>query len=137
MERGEAIVRSRLFIALAGTVLLSGCGQAPPIQAGGKPVSYWIGALQDADPNIRKAAVFKLGNVGSGNGVVVPALLGALNDAEPKVRREAILALMKCGPAAKEAIPVLRELRQDPDEQVRTYAGKGLTKLEQETVSAK
>jgi len=98
-------------------------------------VSYWVGALQDTDPNIRKKAVFKLGNVGPTNGAVVPALLGALNDTEPRVRREAILALMKCGPAAKEAIPVLRELRQDPDEQVRTYVGKGLRKLEQETGS--
>jgi len=130
-------VLSRLLIALVGAVFLSGCGQAPPIQAGGKPVTYWVGALQDADPNIRKTAVFKLGNVGSTNSAVVPALLGACSDAEPRVRCEAILALMKCDPAAKEAIPVLRELRQDPDERVRTYAGKGLSKLEQNSVSAR
>jgi HEAT repeat protein len=99
---------------------------------GGKPVSYWVQALQGPDPSLRKKAVFKLGNVGPTDAVVCPALLGALKDADAAVRCETILALLKCGPSARNAIPTLTEMQQqDSDARVRSYAGRALETLQQ------
>lgn len=128
-------MRHSLTIGL--TILLGlwcgGCGKAPPTLAGGKPVSYWIAALQDADAKVRKKAAFKLGNVGTADPAALPALIGALDDRDAAVRREAILALVKFGPAAKEAIPALTALQhKDRDAQVRAYASKALEKLQAE-----
>lgn len=110
---------------------LSGCGQAPATVAGGKPVSYWVAMLQSPDVKLRKNAVVKLGNVGSTDPAVFPALIRALKDTDADVRCEAILALMKFGPSAKEVIPDLTAIyRHDPNTKVRTYAARALAKLQ-------
>jgi HEAT repeat protein len=125
---------SRFVLLLVLVFLASGCRRTPPM-SGGKPVSYWVEALQSADANARKKAAFKLGNVGSTDPAVVPALLKSLKDEDAGVRRESILALMKCGPGAKEAIPILDELqRSDADAKVRSQAGLALRKLRDEVV---
>jgi HEAT repeat protein len=111
--------------------LLLGCGQPKATLAGGKPVSYWLKAIQDRDPKVRKTAVVKLGNVGTVDSAALPAVLGALKDPDAAVRREAILALLKFAPAANEAIQTLLEMqRNDRDAQVRTYAAQALAKLQ-------
>jgi HEAT repeat protein len=118
----------RIFVAVGLAVLLSGCGEARPTLAGGKPVHHWVAALADPDVGVRKKAAFKLGNVGP---TALPALVGALKDDAPEVRREAILALLKCGAAASEAAPTLSALHQhDLDPQVRNYAARALEKLQ-------
>jgi HEAT repeat protein len=120
----------RLQMVAGWLVLLSGCGPSLPTLAGGKPVSYWIEALQDPDAKVRKNAVFKLGNVGPADAAVFPALREALKDPDARVRREAILGLMKYGPGAQEAVPILIELqRDDRDAQVRSCAARALEKL--------
>jgi HEAT repeat protein len=121
-------IRQTIALTLfAVAVTACGCGRAAPTLAGGKPVHFWVEALQSPDAATRKHAVTKLGNVGSADPEAFPALLGALKDRDAGVRREAILAVMKCGPDAKEAEPVLTELQQkDRDSQVRTYAGRAL-----------
>jgi hypothetical protein len=112
------------------------CGNAQPTVAGGKPVSYWVEASHDTDANLRKQAVFKLGNVGASDPAVVPALIAALKDSDPHVRCEAILALVKCGPDAKEATDVLVELQsKDRVPKVRDYAAKALKKLQADDTS--
>jgi HEAT repeat protein len=114
------------------SVGLIGCGKASPTLAGGKPVSYWIQAVHDPDPRVRKEAVFKLGNVGTTEVGALPAVTEALRDRDAAVRREAILALMKFGDDAQTAAPVLTDLRQhDRDAQVRSYATKALDKLQE------
>jgi HEAT repeat protein len=120
----------RFLVLAVLLILLSGCGTAPPTAVGGRPVSYWVKALQSPDAKLRKQAVFKLGNVGPADAAVYPALIGALNDTDTVVRCEAILALLKFGPAAREAIPALTEVEQhDRDAKVRSYAAKALAKL--------
>jgi HEAT repeat protein len=115
---------------LAVAVTTCGCGRAAPTLAGGKPVRFWVEALQSPDAATRKHAASKLGNVGRADPEAFPALLGALKDRDAAVRREAILAVMKCGPDAKEAEPMLIELQQkDRDSQVRTYAGRALVSI--------
>lgn len=126
-------MRHRSTIAL--TILLgaccAGCGKSPPTLAGGRPVSYWVGALRDPDAKVRKKAAFKLGNVGTADPAAFPALLGALEDRDAVVRREVILALVKFGPAAKEAIPALTAVQEkDRDAKARAYASKALVKLQ-------
>jgi len=125
------------LIGMGLALLASGCAQAPPTLAGGKPVSYWVEALKDPDPKLRKTAVSKLGNIGSSDPAAFPAVCEALKDSDATVRREAILALVKFGAAAGEAIPTLTELQHDPDAQVSEYAGKALRKLERERASSR
>ena len=122
----------RLFCLVTAGLVLSaeGCGQAPRVTAGGKPVSHWVQALQDPAAGVRKKAAQKLGNVGATDPVVVPALAGALKDRDAAVRAEAALALLRIGPAAREAAPSLTELQKDRDARVRAYAVQALAKLQ-------
>jgi HEAT repeat protein len=123
----------RYLVVIALAVFIGGCGKNQPMLAGGKPVSYWVGALRDPDPRVRRKAAFKLGNVGQADPAVFPALLGALGDRDPGARREAILALLKCGPRARDALPTLTELQQhDRDTQVRACAARAVSKLQSE-----
>jgi HEAT repeat protein len=120
---------AKISLAIALAVLV-GCRKQPPPLAGGKPVSHWLGALQAPDAGVRKKAVFKLGNVGSTDPAVPPALRDALKDRDAAVRREAILALLKCGRGAREATAALAELQErDADARVRACAAQALKTL--------
>jgi HEAT repeat protein len=110
-------------------LLLGGCGPAPPLLVHYKPVRYWLEALHDPDPRLRRKAVDALGNVGSADRAVIPALVAAVKDADAGVRRQAVLTLLKLGPAAQEAIPVLTEAHKDTDPRVRSYAAKALERI--------
>jgi HEAT repeat protein len=113
---------------LVAVVLISsiGCGKTPTTTR----VNHWVETLRAPDAMLRKKAAFTLGNLGTTDPTVVPALRGALTDADAAVRSEAILALLKCGPAAAEVVPALQDLQQrDPNTQVRRYAAKAVAKL--------
>jgi HEAT repeat protein len=115
----------RVLVALL-LLSLIGCGKAPPTTR----VNHWADTLRSNDAKLRKKAAFTLGNLGTIDPSVVPALRGALTDSDAAVRSEAILALLKCGPAAAEAVPALQDVQQrDPNAQVRSYAAKAVEKL--------
>jgi HEAT repeat protein len=119
-----------LGIITCFALLACGCARTTPTLAGGKPVIHWVQNLKDPDPKARRHATEKLGNVGSNDPAVLPALHIALDDADAQVRTAAIVALLKCGPAAKEAAPALAEMqKKDRSAQVREYAGKALARL--------
>jgi vesicle coat complex subunit len=119
-----------LGVTVAIAVCASGCHDPQPTLSGGKPVSHWVEALRHPDAKVRKEAAFKLGNVGSSDPLVVPALIEALKDLDAGVRREAILALVKCESDNRNAESALQNLRDhDPDPEVRGYAAKALVKL--------
>ncbi len=122
----------RFAILVILVAALSGCtNKHGPVLAGGKPVAEWVRALSDPDVKFRKQAAEKLGNAGSIDPTVVPALCGALQDGDADVRCEAILALSKAGSAAAAAAEPLRTIgRQDPDSRVRSYAARALEKLD-------
>jgi hypothetical protein len=121
--------RRDLLILLA--LVLAGCAKPETPLAGGKPVSYWLVNMTDADAGLREKATIKLGNVSNTDAEVLPALIQALGDTEPAVRRAAILALMKYGPGADEALPPLTDMREkDRDVEVRSFAGKAVEKLQ-------
>jgi HEAT repeat protein len=108
----------------------AGCGPAPVTLAGGKPVAHWLGELKAQDARVRKQAVMKLGNAGTADPAVLPALLGALRDQDAAVRYEVIVALAKNGPATPDALAALSEAqKQDRAVEVRTAARRALEKL--------
>ena len=120
-----------LGLAILVGVGCAGCGKSSAPLAGGKPVPYWIEALQAPDARLRKKAAFKLGNVGPADPSALPALLGALDDRDAAVRCEVILALVKFGPAARDGVPALAKLRQrDRNAQVRDYAARAVERLQ-------
>jgi HEAT repeat protein len=124
----------RRFLCAAAVglaVLCGGCGESRPVTAGGKPVDHWLQALRDPDPRARKKAAVKLGNVGSADPAVVPALAEALKDADAGVQAEAALALSRIGPAAHEAVPALTDVAQrGKDARVRACAAVALEKIQ-------
>jgi HEAT repeat protein len=122
-------MRSVFAVCLA--LLLSGCGQSPPLTVRGKPVSHWVQALENPDARVRRKAVGALGNVGAADAQVVPALVRAVKDRDARVRAAAVLALLKIGPEAREAVPALTAARRDRDAQVRAYAAKALAKVQE------
>jgi HEAT repeat protein len=120
----------RLVVISLLTLCLFGCGKPKSSLSGGKPASYWIQAVSDPDPHVRKTAVFKLGNVGSSEAEALPAVTAALKDPDALVRREAILALVKFGAEAKEATATLTQMRRlDRDARVRNYAAAALERI--------
>jgi len=91
----------------------------------------WAESLQHHDAKVRQKAAFTLGNIGSSDPAVLPALIQALKDVDAGVRYEAILALLKYGPSAREAVPVLTEIRdKDRDAKVRAGAAAALKKIQ-------
>jgi HEAT repeat protein len=121
----------RTLIAIVLVICANGCRKSAPTLAGGKPVEHWINSLRDDDPQTRKTAAFKLGNVGTADSAAIPALINALRDNDATVRCEAIRALVKSGRNANSATPALDELReQDPDATVRDYAAKALETID-------
>jgi HEAT repeat protein len=121
----------RVTWAAAAAVFLAGCGPAAPTLSGGKPVSFWVNALNDPEARARKKAVDELGNVGAADPAAFPAVLSALGDPDPSVRRRAIQAVVKFGPKAKEAVPTLEGLKDnDPDPETRDHAARALAALQ-------
>ncbi len=112
-------------------LLLTGCRPARPVLAGGKPVAHWLQALQASNPQMRRNAIIKLGNVGAADPAALPAVVAALKDPDPGVRREAILAVLRSPAKARETGPVLREMRDgDPDGRVRSAAAAAIDRIE-------
>jgi HEAT repeat protein len=117
-----------VLLAVAGVVLASGCNREP-VQAHGKPVTYWLEELKKPDPRARKKGVTALGHVGTADPAVIPALIEAVKDRDATVRSEAILALLTIGPDAQDAVGVLTEARNDKDANVRALAEKALARI--------
>ncbi len=120
----------RMFPLMGLALLLSGCRPAPATLAHGRPVRHWVQTLQDPDVRARQKAVSVLGNVGTADPAVVPALMRAVSDRDVRVRREAVLALLKIGVPAREAIPALEQARKDNDPKVQAYAAKALQRMQ-------
>ncbi len=118
-----------VFITVLPLLLVGCSGRPDHALSGGKPVEARLRALKEANPQARREAVEKLGNVGAMDPLVVPALQEALNDKDARVRGAAILALVKCGArAATPALPALAEMQvNDSDRKVRDYAKEALT----------
>ncbi len=117
--------------ALIAALFLSGCGKSAPTLSGGKELSYWIAAVHDPSPSVRKEAAAKLGNAGAVEQGVVDALSVELTDTQADVRCAAILALARCRPdEVRSVVPTLEKLAaSDPSLKARQYAARAVKKL--------
>jgi HEAT repeat protein len=78
--------------------------------AHGKPLKYWMGALQDPEVVVREEAILVLGDLGPAARDTVPDLTKLLKDARMPVRLKAAAALVRIDrQQAKVAVPVLCE----------------------------
>lgn len=102
---------------------LLGCGPAVPKDRyfKGQPVAHWLEAIRNSDPKTRQMAADVLGNVGTSDPAVVPALIEAIKDKNAKVRGAAVLSLSRIGPDAADAAPALQAIANDPDPTVRSH----------------
>jgi HEAT repeat protein len=75
--------------------------------------------LANADAEVRAAAAWALGQMGSGAAGASADLVRALSDADAIVRGLSAVALREAGPAAASAIPALIAGLQDGDSSVR------------------
>ncbi len=82
-------------------------------------------ALSKEDPNVRRRAVYALGEIGSE--AAVPALVEALNDEDPNVRWSAAEALGEIGSEA--IVPVLVKVLNSEDPNVRESAAEALGEI--------
>jgi HEAT repeats len=134
LQRCWASSGATAMVAMICLLQFGGCSRQPPppTLTGGKPLSYWLGALRAPDAGTRKNAVFELGNVGPLDPAVIPALTAALQDRDARVRCAAILALVKSPKEAVAALPMVQVMAdRDSDPTVRNYAARAAKKLEE------
>jgi HEAT repeat protein len=116
-------------IALVAFVVGCGGPLAEPVRAHGHTAAELVGLIRGQDVKARRRAVVSLGNMGTADAVVVPALTEALKDSDAEVRASAATSLYKLGPAAKEAEPALEAATRDRDPKVRDHAAKALARV--------
>ena len=76
---------------------------------GGKPASFWLNQLQDANPKFRAEAVEALGSFAQKNKELIPAVANALRDTS-EVGRVASNVLAALGP---DAVPAILEVMKE------------------------
>lgn len=123
---------ARKWMRTTGTIALltvAGCNREErgPILAGGREVKSWVAELHDPNPQVRRQAVLKLGNVGDADSTVAEALGETLRDKDTIVRRDAVRAVAKL-PQASEAIMAQLKVvsESDRDPLVRDYAQRAI-----------
>ncbi|MEW6744741.1 MAG: HEAT repeat domain-containing protein [Planctomycetota bacterium] len=78
--------------------------------------------LDDKAAEVRLAAIWSLGRIGTKSEAVLPALIGVLKRSDPQDLREAEHSLEVIGPPAQEAVPALEVLLTHPNVSVRLGA---------------
>jgi HEAT repeat protein len=81
-----------------------------------------VAALKDPDSDVRFAAAFALGNVGSDGKTVIPALVAALDDVSDRVREEATSSLGRIHQEPQLTVPALATALTDKSDDVRMAA---------------
>jgi HEAT repeat protein len=119
------------------------------------PMSHWIRALDDPDPETRRDAINAIADMGRDGAAAIPALteigkhdnialrswaiskgLGAIGPAavpalcefmkDRKVRTTAVATICQIGPEAKEAVPALTKALKDENAWTRMMVGSAL-----------
>jgi HEAT repeat protein len=78
---------------------------------GGKPASFWLEQLKDANPNFRAEAIEALGHIAQKDKNLIPVVLASLNDTY-NVSLSAASALMNVGPDVVP--PLLEAMKHEP-----------------------
>jgi HEAT repeat protein len=104
--------------------VLPAARSAPPEQAVfvGKPLTHWVGLLNDDNPLIREEAVAVLGEVGEPAREALPALLPLLKATDGRLRVRAAIAVWRIERQSKNVLPVLMLALRDTDLESRLLA---------------
>jgi HEAT repeat protein len=134
MRQGKSMIRVGIGVAAAvALAIVSGCAKEErgPLLLGGREVQSWLKDLNDPQPQVRRQAVLKLGNLGKeDNPTIAEGLAGALGDKDAIVRREAILSVVKLKHPAPAMIERLDAMgRNDRDLKVRDAAKQAASHL--------
>lgn len=118
-----------IFVATAGPGFseLPETGMAPRLPVATKAiVAALIGALQDADLEVRTNAAIALANVGTD---AVDALTATLADRNKDARAAAAYALGQIGGPAASATESLMKALKDEDKEVRRQSAQALSRI--------
>jgi HEAT repeat protein len=102
----------------------------------GRPQSYWVNALWDADPEVRQEGATCLARLGPQAADAIPALMDLLKDERPEVRTKAAFALFKIHVKASSAVPSLCDGLKDSSPGVRLYCSMCLAGMGPEAQAA-
>jgi HEAT repeat protein len=116
------VILGIILLTPASRYVVMGLAKQEPFDYNGRPLSYWINALQEGDEKVRHQAAKALGNFGREGKEAVPALAVALADQADLVRVNAALALMKMAPDTEAAVPQLGEALRDKYPMIRMDA---------------
>ena len=99
----------------------------------GHPKSYWIGALQSSDTELRYSAIRAMGAYGADAKEAVPVLAKIMvEDSDRVARNEAALSLSRMTPASAVAVPALAQALEDKEPIIRMNACLALSRLKAE-----
>ena len=121
------MIRNFVTILLVGLIAV-GCGSKDP--------QSLVKDLSHRDEKVRARAAFKLGEMGKGATVAVPALIEALEDDNVDVVIWSMHALGEIGPEAKSAVPVLQKKLSADNFNIRNLAKFALEKIGEHSVPA-
>jgi HEAT repeat protein len=122
----QALSDSNGFVRWAAARTLGKIGPADP----GRTAAALGRLLNDADPDIRQAAVEALERYGPKARLALPELVHALPRSDPALRLAIARVLLNIGSEARSALPDLRAAAQDPDPRVRRLLAQLLAEFE-------
>jgi HEAT repeat protein len=126
--------RVALGLAWLGLVVAPGAYADEPYW-NSKPLSYWVGLLQNGKPLERAHAAREVSDLAAARGAdtvapALPHLIAAFDAALPELRGAAATGVGHFGPAAGAAVPGLTKLvANDPDPDVRAHAARSLGQI--------
>jgi hypothetical protein len=131
---GKAAASERFDLGMEGLVLARVGGvAAEPAEAAKLRSSHSLAELQrgltNSDAEVRAAAAWALGQMGSGAARASADLVRALSDSDAIVRGLAAVAFREAGPAAASAIPALIAGLKDGDSSVRMICAEALGRM--------
>lgn len=127
------LLAASCLVVLAAPHVWSTAGKEPSHDK--KPLSHWLKALGDDDPQVSGKATEALRAIGA------PAVAGLVEiatnrQAKVRTRRQAISVLEYTWPAGRSATPALVELTHDSDPGLRVAAAMALTRLDPASTDA-
>jgi HEAT repeat protein len=88
-----------------------------------------VGALGDADPEVRREVLFALGSIGPQAAAATAPITKSLEDADVRVGSSAAYALGRIGQPAQVAVGQLRKTVESPDPMLRVISALALVQI--------
>lgn len=122
-----------LALSAIALPMVGNCQYQEPM-SGGKPLSYWLGRLDDRSDSTARAAIREMGTN------ALPDLIRMLQQSQPegdKSRTRALNAIVCLGPAGQPALPEILPLVTNQNQQLKIWAFFAIRAIGPETESVK